>query len=97
MHREPSDPKARLSRLFGEDVDPGQPESGPFADRSAGSDPVGHIRESAIRLRRVRAQIGSEGLSPAGTRALLDEVIRALEAAAEGLERMSTPPAADDG
>jgi len=49
-------------------------------------DPVQRIRAATARIRQLRGMVGSEGLSPSGTRTLLDELTTALEACARGLE-----------
>jgi hypothetical protein len=45
-----------------------------------------------VRLRRIRAQVSAEGLTPAATRTVLDELVQALEAVAEGLGSLNSAP-----
>lgn len=72
-----------LEGLFGEgSSDEGRAPS-PFGDEATGSGPDGRLHAALVRLRRLRSQVGAEGLSSAGTRSLIDEVVTALEALAE--------------
>lgn len=48
-------------------------------------DAANRLEHSARKIRLLRAQIGAEGLSPSGTRELLEELARAIEHAARGL------------
>lgn len=91
MDRNSPDPKDGLSRLFGEMSEAGSERSSPFGDAESGADPRSRLRASIVRLRLVRGQSGSDGLTPSATRSLLDELLRALEAIEEAL------PAADQG
>jgi hypothetical protein len=51
-------------------------------------DAANRLEHSARKIRLLRAQIGAEGLSPSGSRELLDEIARALEHAARGLNAL---------
>lgn len=68
---------------FGDEAPPRGPVN-PFGDDPA-EDPARTIGEAAARIRRLRAQVGAEGLSLSGTRELLDQVARALDATARAL------------
>lgn len=71
------------------------PREGPplFADVPA-PDPVQRIRTVAARIRQIRGTIGSDGLTPAATRSLLDELTTGLEACARALETVRPPDGA---
>jgi hypothetical protein len=95
MPRKPEDPKEGLTRLFGEAARPDEPGPSPFGEDSGGRHPTSRIRTAVTRLRRVRSQVSAEGLTPAATRTVLDELVHALEAVADGLgaaEPSSSPP-----
>lgn len=62
------------------------PPGPPLFPGAPAPDPVQRIRTAAARIRQLRGLVGSEGLTPAGTRSLLDELTTALEACALGLE-----------
>lgn len=68
------------------------PPEGPqlFADVPL-PDPIRRIRTVAARIRQIRGTIGSEGLTPAATRSLLDELTTGLEACARALESVAPP------
>lgn len=50
-------------------------------------DPPARLRAAAVKIRSLRSQVGHEGLTPAATRTLIDEITAALETVAEALER----------
>ena len=79
MDRNPHDPKEALSRLFGDAADP-EEKTSPFGGSAAGVGAGSRLRAAITRLRILRSQAGSDGLTPAATRSLLDEVVSALEA-----------------
>lgn len=89
MNRNPLDPAQSLAKLFGDTARPDKGESSLFADASAGRDPRSRLYASIVRLRILRGQAGSDGLTPAATRSLLDEVLKALEAVAEAMPATS--------
>lgn len=68
------------------------PPEGPplFADVPT-PDPVQRIRTVAARIRQIRGSISSDGLTPAATRSLLDELTTGLEACARALEAVQPP------
>jgi hypothetical protein len=94
MTRKPDNPREGLTRLFGEAARLDDPDPSPFGDDVPGKGPTRRIRAAVVRLRRIRSQVSAEGLTPAATRTVLDEIVGALEAAAEALEAVdgaSTP------
>lgn len=64
---------------FGDDVRPSGPAANPFGD-DEGLDPMRRLEGAPARLRALRAQVGSEGMTGAGMRQLLDELSADLEA-----------------
>jgi hypothetical protein len=86
MKRSPGDPKGELSRLFGDLENEVDRPKDPFGGEEADTTAPARVRASLVRLRRLRAQTGAEGLTPAGTRTLLDELVNSLEAIQEALE-----------
>lgn len=81
------DPPANdaLANLFRDPPADDRPTS-PFGeDASGGGTPETRLRNAIVRLRHVRAQAGSDGLTPSATRTLLDELVRALEAIGDTL------------
>lgn len=88
MNHNPLDPKESLSRLFGDSGDADSRPS-PFGDASTGADAQSRLRASIVRIRLVRGQAGSDGLTPSATRSLMDELLRALEAIEEALSEGS--------
>ncbi|MEX1257099.1 MAG: hypothetical protein WEG36_05720 [Gemmatimonadota bacterium] len=96
MTRKPENPREGLTRLFGDAARPDEPGASPFGEDSPGKDPISRIRTAVVRLRRVRSQVSAEGLTPAATRTVLDEIVQALEAVAEGLGAPNTPPPSDE-
>ncbi len=91
MDENPHDPKQALSRLFGDTGDPNERSGSPFGDTWAGIGPQSRLRGAITRLRILRSQAGSDGLTPSATRSLVDEVVAALEAIRDAL------PADDSG
>lgn len=67
------------------DENPPRGPVNPFGDDDPAEDPARTIGEAAARIRRLRSQVGAEGLSLSGTRELLDQVARALDATARAL------------
>lgn len=64
----------------------------PFGDEApseAPEDAAARIEQAARKIRGLRSQLGSEGLTLAGTRELIDEVSAALDAAARALRRIA--------
>jgi hypothetical protein len=63
---------------FGDEDEPGTLEEG-----------IGRIEHAARAVRRLKSQLGAEGLTLSATRELIDELSLALEAAARGLRELS--------
>jgi len=73
---------------FGEDFEAGLKKKNPFEDVEEAVDPATaalKIEMSARKIRNLRSQLGSEGLTLPATRDLIDEVATALEAAARAI------------
>ncbi len=85
MNKRPLDPAESLAKLFGDTARPDKGESALFGDADVGKGPLSRLHSSIVRLRILRGQAGSDGLTPAATRSLLDEVLKALEAVADAL------------
>ena len=90
MAQDPLDPKASLLRLFGDTDEPPREPRTILGEEVARTGARSRLRASITRLRILRSQAGSDGLTPAATRSLVDEVLTALEAISETL-----PPDAD--
>jgi hypothetical protein len=56
-----------------------------FPDLAA-PDPAQRIRGAATRIRALRSQVGHDGLTPAASRTLIDELTSALEEIAKALD-----------
>lgn len=72
---------------FSDDLRSARPPN-PFGEepeRDEGSEPGAVIEHAAARIRRLKAQVGAEGLSLSATRELLDHVATALDAVARAL------------
>ncbi|MFW6079495.1 MAG: hypothetical protein ACODAE_07740 [Gemmatimonadota bacterium] len=48
-------------------------------------DAANRIEQAARKIRGLRSRLGAEGLTPAATRELIDEIAAAFDAAARGL------------
>jgi flagellin-like hook-associated protein FlgL len=53
------------------------------------NDPIGRIEHAARKIRRLRSQMGADGLTPSAARELIDELTSALDAAARALRDLS--------
>jgi len=69
---------------FGDDAAPPR-RVNPFDDDADTGSDVGRIEHAASKIRRLKTQLGAEGLTLSATRTLLDEVSAALDAAAHAL------------
>lgn len=69
---------------FGDDAAPPR-RVNPFGDEADAGGDIGRIEHAASKIRRLKTQLGAEGLTLSATRALLDEVSAALDAAANVL------------
>jgi hypothetical protein len=85
MDDNPHDPKQPLSRLFGDTGDPDERSGSPFGEAWTGIGTQSRLRGAITRLRILRSQAGSDGLTPSATRSLVDEVVAALEAIRDAL------------
>ncbi|MSR22453.1 MAG: hypothetical protein EXR92_02745 [Gemmatimonadetes bacterium] len=72
-----------FDRLFAGGPSDEEPSPSPFGDGPSAGAPSARLRAAVTRLRRLRSQVSAEGLSPAGTRSLLDDLIKSLEALEE--------------
>lgn len=69
----------------------GKPFGGsPFSDVPQ-LDPARRIRAAAVKIRSLRSQVGHDGLTPAASRTLIDELVTALDACAEALSGKELP------
>jgi hypothetical protein len=72
---------------FGGELPPLGPRN-PFAEEGDGrDDPASIIEHASARIRRLKGQVGSDGLTLAATRELLDQVTMALDAVARALRQ----------
>lgn len=75
---------------FGDDdLSPSRPEN-PFEDEAdremaTPAEAAAAIEHAAARIRRLKGQVGAEGLTLSGTRELMDQLNDALRAMAQGL------------
>ena len=77
---------------FGDDEPVGSERHNPFVDdESAHLDPLGRIEHAARKIRRLRTQLGAEGLTLSATRELIDELAAALDATAKLLREVKKP------
>jgi flagellin-like hook-associated protein FlgL len=77
---------------FGEDAALPSQRVNPFGDGGeAGTldEAIGRIEHAARAVRRLKSQLGAEGLTLSATRELIDELSLALDAAARGLRDLS--------
>jgi hypothetical protein len=75
---------------FGDDTSDLQ-KTNPFGDTDANisvADAANRIEQAARKIRGLRSQLGSEGLTLPATRELIDEVASALEASAKVLRQI---------
>jgi hypothetical protein len=71
---------------FGDEPLPPRGPRNPFAeDDGLPGDPASTIEHASARIRRLKAQVGSDGLTLAGTRELLDQISIALDSVARAL------------
>lgn len=75
-----------IKNPFGDEAEPQRPVN-PFGDDADPPDdePAAVVEHAAARIRRLRSLVGSEGLTLSGTRELLDQVSKALDAVARAL------------
>lgn len=77
-----------MKNPFGDDLPVHAPRN-PFADPDAvpDDDPASTIEHASARIRRLRGQVGADGLTPSATREMLDQVTTALDAAARAIRK----------
>jgi hypothetical protein len=71
---------------FADEPPPPPGPHNPFGDELP-DDPASTIEHASARIRRLKSQVGSDGLTLAGTRELLDQVSTALDAVARSLRK----------
>jgi hypothetical protein len=71
---------------FGDETTPPPGPRNPFGDAPP-DDPASTIEHASARIRRLKGQVGSDGLTLAGTRELLEQVSTALDAVARSLRQ----------
>lgn len=79
---------------FGEEDEGANRPANPFAEEPRARTPAeaaATIEHAAARIRRLKQQVGSEGLTLSGTRELIDQLSTALDAAAGALRGMEGP------
>lgn len=77
---------------FGDDAAPPGPPPDPFGEARPGlhpDDAARRIEQAARKIRGMRSRLGAEGLTPAATRDLIEEIATAFDAMARAL-RAST-------
>jgi hypothetical protein len=79
-----------MKNPFGDDAAP-PPRTNPFEDVEDPLDPIGRIEHAARKIRRLRSQLGAEGLTLSASREFIDEVSAALDAAARALRERGNP------
>lgn len=75
---------------FGDDM-PSRRRANPFPDAEDSDsfdDSLGRIEHAARTVRRLKGQLGAEGLTLSATREMIDELSRALEATARALREL---------
>jgi hypothetical protein len=71
-----------------DDVPTGSRRMNPFGDEEpegSAEEAIGRIEHAARSVRRLKQQLGAEGLTLSATRELIDEVSKALDASARAL------------
>jgi hypothetical protein len=77
-----------MKNPFGDDF-PAPRQHSPFPEDPDGDDgdPAATILHASARIRRLKAQVGSDGLTPSATRELIDHLSHALDAAARAIRK----------
>ncbi|CAN5857808.1 hypothetical protein BH23GEM9_BH23GEM9_09090 [soil metagenome] len=76
---------------FGDDASL-PPRANPFGDEDSDAsiaESINRIEHSARTVRRLKQQLGAEGLTLSATREMIDEVSKALDATARALRALS--------
>lgn len=60
----------------------------PFDDDGGDVDPVNRIENASRKIRRLRSQLGAEGMTLSATREMIDELTKALDATARALREL---------
>jgi phage-related tail protein len=74
---------------FGDDPQPNR--DNPFGDDAGGpsfDEALGRIEHASRAVRRLKTQLGAEGLTLSATREMIDEVSKALDATARALREL---------
>jgi hypothetical protein len=77
---------------FGDDAQSASQRLNPFGEEAPGGsteEAIGRIEHAARSVRRLKQQLGAEGLTLSATRELIDEVSKALDASARALSNLS--------
>ncbi|HEY8483925.1 MAG TPA: hypothetical protein VIL13_04880 [Longimicrobiales bacterium] len=77
---------------FGKDMPPVPRRVNPFGEEETRETPgaaAARIEQAARKIRGLRSQLGSEGLTVSATRELIDELSTALETAARALRALA--------
>lgn len=74
---------------FGDDETFEPQRRNPFDDEDGDLDPIRRIENSARKVRRLRAQLGAEGMTLAGSREMIDEIAAAFDATARALRELT--------
>lgn len=77
---------------FGEEMPPVPRRVNPFGEEESQETPeeaAARIERAARKIRGLRSQLGSEGLTVSATRELIDELSTALETAARALRALA--------
>lgn len=80
-----------MKNPFGDEPLPPAGPRNPFADHPDAvpeGDPAATVEHLAARIRRLKAQVGADGLTPSATRELIDQLAGALDAIARGLRNL---------
>ncbi len=80
-----AEPPRRASPFGGDDPDEGLPDA------------TGRVEHAARKIRRLRTQLGAEGLTLAAMRELIDEIAAGLDGAARALRALEGRGAAGGG
>ncbi|MGH7500641.1 MAG: hypothetical protein ACREL7_02675 [Longimicrobiales bacterium] len=62
-----------------------KPKLNPFGEEPETDDPVDRIEHASRKIRRLRSQMASDGLTPPAARELIDELTAAFDSIARAL------------
>lgn len=80
-----------MKNPFGDEPLPPAGPRNPFGDHPDSvphGDPAATVEHLAARIRRLKAQVGADGLTPSATRELIDHLAGSLDAIARGLRKL---------